>query len=250
MSDNSSIEWTEATWNPCTGCTKISTGCQHCYAETMSARLKSMGQKKYKNGFKLTLHENELSLPLRWSKSKRIFVNSMSDLFHKDVPKEFILRVFDVMNTVSRHQYQVLTKRAERIAELNKYLKWGPNIWMGVTVESNDYVNRIDYLRESSARIKFISFEPLLGPIKDANLQGIDWVIVGGESGFNCRPLKKEWVIQIRNQCKREGVPFFFKQWGGVHKKANGRMLEGRLYNEYPGKNSKAQLGSFISTPK
>jgi protein gp37 len=234
MSVGSSIEWTEATWNPCTGCTKISAGCQNCYAERLSARLKEMGQEKYKNGFKLTIHEDALEIPTTWSKPKKIFVNSMSDLFHKDVPKSFILKVFDVMNRANQHQYQILTKRAERISELDKSLPWNPNIWMGVTVENNDYVNRIDYLRNSSANIKFISFEPLIGPIKDANLEGIDWAIVGGESGPDSRPIKKEWVIQLRDQCKKAGVPFFFKQWGGINKKANGRLLDGKIYNEYP----------------
>ena len=234
MSSDSRIEWTEATWNPCTGCTKISAGCQNCYAERLSERLKEMGQEKYKNGFKLTVHEDALEIPLTWSKPKKIFVNSMSDLFHKDVPKSFILKVFNVMNRANQHQYQILTKRAERIRELDKYLPWNPNIWMGVTVENNDYVNRIDFLRKSSAHIKFISFEPLIGPINDANLEGIDWVIVGGESGPNSRPIERNWVIQLRNQCRKDGVPFFFKQWGGINKKKNGRILDGRIYNEFP----------------
>jgi protein gp37 len=234
MSVGSRIEWTEATWNPCTGCTKISPGCQNCYAARLADRLKQMGQEKYKNGFKLTMHEDTLGIPLAWSKPKKIFVNSMSDLFHKDVPKSFILKVFDAMNRANWHQYQILTKRAERIRELDKYLPWNPNIWMGVTVENNDYVNRIDFLRKSSANIKFISFEPMIGPITDANLEGIDWVIVGGESGPNSRPIEKKWVVQIRDQCKKDGVPFFFKQWGGKNKKANGRLLDGKIYNEYP----------------
>ncbi|MEA1924872.1 MAG: phage Gp37/Gp68 family protein [Candidatus Altiarchaeota archaeon] len=234
MSDNSHIEWTEATWNPCTGCTKISTGCQNCYAERLAIRLKKMGQKKYRNGFKLTVHEDVLEIPEKWVKPRKIFVNSMSDLFHKDVPTSFVFKVFDVMQKTDRHQYQVLTKRPERTVELNNKLPWSPNIWMGVTVENNDYVHRIDYLRKTSAAVKFISFEPLLGPIRDADLQGIDWVIVGGESGPNSRPMEKQWVTSLRDQCKRDGIPFFFKQWGGFNKKANGRLLEGRTYDGYP----------------
>jgi protein gp37 len=234
MADKSKIEWTEATWNPCTGCTKISSGCVNCYAERLSLRLKNMGQSKYKNGFKLTIHKNTLKIPLEWTESKKIFVNSMSDLFHKDVPEKFIYAVFDIMNKASWHQFQVLTKRPERALELNKNLKWTPNIWLGTTVEHNAYVKRIDLLRKTSAHIKFLSLEPLLGPINNLNLNRINWVIVGGESGPKSRPMDKKWVINIRDQCQQQGVPFFFKHWGGFNKKAAGRSLQGRTYEELP----------------
>lgn len=234
MGSKSSIEWTESTWNPVTGCTKISPGCQHCYAEQMAKRLKAMGQRNYQNGFKLTLHENVLNLPLSWKKPQFIFVNSMSDLFHEDIPFEFIEKTFDVMHKARWHRFQILTKRAERLEILYSKLKWSPNIWMGVTVENNDYTFRIDCLRKTNARIKFISFEPLIGPIHDVNLTGIDWVIVGGESGPGARKLNLEWVIELRDQCIESGVSFFFKQWGGVNKKKAGRTLEGRTWDEMP----------------
>ena len=234
MSDKSKIEWTEATWNPCTGCTKISPGCQNCYAERLSMRLKRMGNRKYKNGFKLTIHEDALDIPLQWKKPSKIFVNSMSDLFHKKVPKKFILKVFDVMNRANWHQYQILTKRPERILELDDSLPWGMHTWMGTTVENNDYVHRIDALRETSAQVKFLSLEPFLGPMPDLDLEGIDWVIVGGESGPKSRPINKDWIIDIRDQCMEQKIPFFFKQWGGFNKKKNGRILDGKIYNEYP----------------
>ncbi len=234
MSDNSKIEWTDATWNPCTGCTKISPGCLNCYAERLAKRLQLMGKPKYRNGFKLTLHEDALSIPLEWTEPKKIFVNSMSDLFHKDVPLNFIRKVFEVMNQANWHQYQLLTKRPERARELDKYFSWQPNIWFGATVENQDYVKRIDMLRETSAFVKFLSLEPLLGPLTNLNLSDIDWVIVGGESGPHSRPIKKQWVIDIRKQCREQNVPFFFKQWGGFNKKANGRLLNGRVYNEMP----------------
>lgn len=234
MANNSKIEWTEATWNPCTGCTKISAGCQNCYAERMAIRLKNMGQKKYKNGFKVAIHKETLEIPLIWEEPKKIFVNSMSDLFHVEIPNEFILEVFDVMNKANWHQFQVLTKRPERALKLNKKLNWGSNIWFGTTIESGAYLNRLECLKKTSAKIKFLSLEPLLGPITDLNLTGIDWVIVGGESGPHSRPIEEEWVINIRNQCKKQGVPFFFKQWGGFNKKKNGRLLEGKTYEELP----------------
>jgi len=234
MSDNSSIEWTDATWNPITGCTKISPGCANCYAETFAERFRGVPNHPYEQGFDLKLWPNRLALPAQWKKAKRIFVNSMSDLFHKDVPEEYIFKVFDVMNEVSLHQYQVLTKRAERLAEMSDRLKWGNNIWMGVSVESADYVSRIDCLRQTKAAVKFLSVEPLLGPIPDMNLTGIDWVIVGGESGHHARPVSEEWIIQIREQCKAAGVPFFFKQWGGRNKKKAGRILEGRTWDDMP----------------
>lgn len=234
MACNSKIEWTEATWNPCTGCTKISAGCKNCYAERMAIRLKNMGKKKYKNGFNLAIHENALNIPLLWRDPKKIFVNSMSDLFHVDVPNNFILKVFDIMKQANWHQYQVLTKRPERVLEINKKLKWESNIWLGATIESKEYLNRLSALKKTSAKIKFLSLEPLLGPIDNINLKGIDWVIVGGESGPNSRPIKEEWVIKIKNQCKDQGVPFFFKQWGGWNKKQNGRVLKGKVYEELP----------------
>jgi protein gp37 len=234
MANNSSIEWTESTWNPLTGCTKISPGCQHCYAERMALRLQSMGQPHYANGFKLTLHEDSLELPLRWKRPQTIFVNSMSDLFHKDVPLGFIQKMFDVMNRASWHRFQVLTKRSDRLLELSPRLQWAPNIWMGVSVEKEDYLFRIAELRKTPAKIKFLSLEPLLGPLPNLKLRGIDWVIVGGESGPGARPMDPEWAIAIRDQCQAAGVAFFFKQWGGVRKKATGRLLEGRTWDEMP----------------
>lgn len=231
---NSKIEWTESTWNPLTGCTKISRGCQHCYAERMSRRLQAMGQEKYHNGFQLTLHESSLDEPLGWLKPQMIFVNSMSDLFHKDVPIEFILRVFDAMRKAHWHTFQVLTKRADRLVEVNPLIDWPKNVWMGVSVEDNEYVDRADYLRQTSACVKFLSLEPLIGPLPALNLDGINWVIAGGESGPGARPLQPEWVRDIRDLCKQSDVPFFFKQWGGVHKKKAGRLLDGLVWNQWP----------------
>lgn len=234
MATNSPIEWTDATWNPVTGCTKISPGCKHCYAERMSKRLEAMGNKNYRNGFEVTLQPHMLDLPLRWKGSKRIFVNSMSDLFHKDVPLSYIQDVFSVMERASWHQYQVLTKRSDRLLELSAKLPWPRQIWMGISVENEDYVERIDHLRKTGAFVKFLSVEPLLGPIRKLNLRGIDWVIVGGESGPRSRPMEAEWVTDIRNQCQKAGTAFFFKQWGGVQKKRTGRELEGRTWDEMP----------------
>jgi len=234
MATNSYIEWTDATWNPVTGCTKISPGCKHCYAERLSKRLKAMGQSNYRNGFELTLQPQMLELPLHWKAPKRIFVNSMSDLFHRDVPTEYIKRVFNVMKRAHWHQYQVLTKRSERVLELSKQLPWAPQIWMGVSVETEKYKVRIDDLRKTGAHVKFLSLEPLLGSLGKLNLRGIDWAIVGGESGPGARPLDSEWVMDIRDQCVKAGVAFFFKQWGGVQKKKTGRTLEGRTWDEMP----------------
>jgi protein gp37 len=234
MSTRSSIEWTESTWNPLTGCTKISPGCKHCYAERMARRLQAMGQPNYANGFKLTLHPQALDVPLTWKKPQMIFVNSMSDLFHKDVPVDFIEKVFDVMCRAPQHRFQILTKRSERLRELSPRLTWPDNVWMGVTVESSDYVCRIDHLRQTGAAVKFISFEPLLSPIPNIDLTDIDWVILGGESGPGARPMPREWVIDIRDQCLAAQVPFFFKQWGGVNKKAKGRLLDKRTWDEAP----------------
>ena len=234
MANGSSIEWTESTWNPVTGCTKISPGCKHCYAERMAKRLQAMGQANYANGFKVAVHEHALELPLTWKKPQTIFVNSMSDLFHKSVPVDFILRVFDVMRKANWHQYQVLTKRAERLEELNPVIPWAPHIWMGVSVESQDYAFHIDHLRRTNAHIKFVSFEPLLGPVDTLDLRGVHWAIVGGESGPGARPMREEWVVGIRDHCRRAKVPFFFKHWGGVNKKRNGRLLDGRTWDEMP----------------
>ncbi len=230
----SKIEWTDATWNPVTGCNKISPGCKHCYAERLSKRLKATGMEKYRNGFAVTLHPATLDIPLRWRKPRSIFVNSMSDLFHVDVPDEFIAQVFGVMTRAHWHRYQVLTKRPERVASLNAVLPWPSQIWMGASVESQDYIHRIDLLRETDAAVKFLSLEPLLGPLTDMDLSGIDWVIVGGESGPGARPMQADWARDIRDQCQAAGVPFYFKQWGGVFKKRHGRVLDGRTWDEIP----------------
>ena len=234
MSINSPIEWTECTWNPVTGCNEISPGCKNCYAKPMSNRLQAMGQENYRNGFEVTTHQHMLLRPFEWRKPKMIFVNSMSDLFHNEVPDEFIEKAFDVMQHADHHNYQVLTKRSQRLAKLAPRMAWTENIWMGVSVETDDYLYRIDHLRETPARIKFISIEPLLRPIADLDLTGIDWVIVGGESGPGARPMKKEWVTDIRDKCLKAGVPFFFKQWGGVNKKKTGRLLDGRTWDQMP----------------
>lgn len=234
MAHGSSIEWTESTWNPLTGCTKISPGCKHCYAERMARRLQAMGQPNYARGFHLALHEHALEIPLRWKRPQNIFVNSMSDLFHKGVPTEFVHRVFDVMVRADWHRFQILTKRSARLASLAGELPWSGNVWMGVTVESIEYLHRIDDLRATGAALKFLSLEPLLGPLSDMNLDGIDWVVVGGESGPGARPVDSAWVADIRDQCLAAKVPFFFKQWGGVRKKAAGRSLEGRTWDQMP----------------
>ncbi|OFW05333.1 MAG: hypothetical protein A3G20_00565 [Acidobacteria bacterium RIFCSPLOWO2_12_FULL_59_11] len=234
MGEKSSIEWTDSTWNPITGCTKISPGCKHCYAERMALRLQAMGQWNYRNGFRLTLHENVLEAPLKWRKPQLIFVNSMSDLFHKEVPLDFIQKIFEVIRQAYWHRFQILTKRSERLADCSPWICWPPNVWMGVSVENQDYTFRIEHLRVSGAKVKFLSLEPLLGPLPNLDLRGIDWVIVGGESGPQSRPMKKSWVLDIRNQCDIAGVPFFFKQWGGWNKKASGRNLDGRTYDEMP----------------
>jgi protein gp37 len=230
----SSIEWTEMTWNPTTGCTKISAGCKYCYAEVMTRRLQAMGIEKYSQGFTIRTHNDALAIPYSWRGSKIVFVNSMSDLFHHEVPIEFIQKVFDVMNNTPQHTYQVLTKRADRLYQIHHKLNWTPNIWMGVSVEDQRVTERIDFLRETNAKTKFLSCEPLIGPLRNMNLDNIDWVIVGGESGRKARPLLESWVWDIRQQCQEQGVAFFFKQWGGVNKKKNGRELGGRTYDEMP----------------
>jgi len=237
----SSIEWTDAAWNPVTGCTKVSPGCQHCYAERMAKRLQAMGQRNYVNAFQLTLQYHMLEMPLRWRQPSRIFVNSMSDLFHKDVPLGYIKKAFNLMRQAHWHQYQILTKRSDRLIQLSPFLDWEPHIWMGVSVESAEYAFRIDHLRRTGAHVKFLSLEPLLGPLPDLNLGGIDWVIVGGESGPRARPMDPDWVRDIRDQCLRSKVAFFFKQWGGTAKKRAGRILDGRTWDQMPDGSMPAQ---------
>ncbi len=234
MAQHSPIEWTESTWNPVTGCTKISPGCKNCYAERMAKRLQAMGQPNYRDGFAVRMHQQVLQLPLTWKRPRTIFVNSMSDLFHKSVPLEFVERVFDVMGQAPWHRFQILTKRSDRLAKVSSGLKWCPNIWMGVSVENEQYLHRADHLRSTLAAVKFLSLEPLLGAVPDMDLHGIDWVIVGGESGPGARPMRSEWVVDIRDQCRSAGAPFFFKQWGGVNKKKAGRKLEGRTWDQIP----------------
>jgi protein gp37 len=234
MAEHSRIEWTEATWNPLTGCTKVSPGCKRCYAERLARRLKAMGQRNYRNGFRLTLHEHMLTAPLSWKTPQLVFVNSMSDLFQAEVPFEFISRAFETMRQASWHVFQVLTKRSERLEEVSSDLQWPGNVWMGVSVENAKYTFRIDHLRHTGAAIKFLSLEPLLGPLPNLDLTGIDWVIVGGESGPGARPMHPEWVTDIRDQCASAGVPFFFKQWGGVNKKKSGRNLGGQTHDAMP----------------
>lgn len=248
----SNIEWTELTWNPVTGCSKISPGCKFCYAEVMSRRLKAMGVEKYKDGFNIKLHPNELNTPFTWKKSKIVFVNSMSDLFHPDIPVDFIKAVFAVMNNTPQHIYQVLTKRSDRLLELSSELNWTPNIWMGVSVENEKYTNRIADLSQTGATTKFLSIEPLIGPVKTLNLTNINWVIVGGESGHKARPVKKAWIEFIRLECEKNKIAFFFKQWGKPKFNENqqdptivsdhpqhakgGCELDGKVYREMPDK--------------
>ena len=234
MATSSPIEWTEATWNPVTGCDKVSPGCAHCYAERMAKRLQAMGQRNYARGFEVTLQEQMLDLPLRWRRPRRIFVNSMSDLFHQRVPDAFVHDVFSVMRKADWHEYQILTKRSERVVELDGELPWAPHVWMGVSVENARFVYRIDHLRRTHAHVKFLSIEPLLGPLPLLDLRGIQWVIVGGESGPRARPMQHSWVLDTRDQCRAAGVAFFFKQWGGVFKSRTGRELEGRTWDDMP----------------
>jgi protein gp37 len=234
MATVSTIEWTEMTWNPVTGCLKISQGCKHCYAERMAKRLRAMRAVRYSNGFEPTLHEDLVELPKRWKKPRIIFVNSMSDLFQEDVPDDFIRRVFATMRACPQHTFQILTKRSERLKNLSKTLLWTDNIWMGVSVEDAKVLGRITDLASVPARIRFLSCEPLIGPLENIPLKDIHWVIVGGESGPGSRPMKREWVESIHRQCRRSDVPFFFKQWGGVRKDMTGRDLYGRTYDEMP----------------
>lgn len=234
MATQSGIEWTHTTWNPVTGCTKISHGCKHCYAERMAKRLREMGVAKYKQGFSVALHESVLDEPLKWKSPRLVFVNSMSDLFHKSVPSDFIEQVFEVMNFASHHTFQVLTKRPTRVVQMNRGLRWTPNIWLGVSIESERWLGRLICLKETDAQVKFLSLEPLLGPLPNIQLEGIDWVIVGGESGPGARRMEAEWVREIRDHCVRRDVPFFFKQWGGVFKKRGGRVLDNRTWDQMP----------------
>ena len=234
MATNSRIEWTESTWNPVTGCTKISAGCRHCYAERMANRLQAMGQANYANGFRVALHESALDLPLRWKKPQTIFVNSMGDLFHEEVPLSFIRDVFAVMEKAHWHRFQVLTKRSSRLKELTSKIKWPDNVWMGVSVENAGCAPRVDHLREVPAAVRFLSLEPLISAVPNLDLTDVHWVIAGGESGPGARPIEADWVRDLLQQCRKASVPFFFKQWGGFHKKKAGRLLDGRVYDEMP----------------
>lgn len=234
MACGTGIEWTDATWNPVTGCSKVSSGCRNCYAERMARRLMAMGNPNYVHGFRVSTHEHMLDLPLRWRTPRAVFVNSMSDLFHEEVPLSFIKRVFDVMNRAKWHRFQILTKRSERLLELSSQLEWSPNMWMGVTVEDQSALFRVQHLVSTPAQVKFLSCEPLLGPLDGLDLSGIHWVIVGGESGPRARPMERDWVCDVKETCSRYGVPFFFKQWGGTNKKKAGRLLDGRTYDQLP----------------
>lgn len=234
MADRSRIEWTHATWNPVTGCSKVSAGCKHCYAERFAKRLRAMGIERYRNGFRVTLHDDLLDLPKRWKTPRLVFVNSMSDLFHELVPLDFIQRVFATMRDCPHHTFQILTKRSRRLRELAPQLEWSPNIWVGVSVENARVLHRIEDLRHVPAAVRFLSCEPLLGPLDNLPLEGIHWVIVGGESGPGARPMQPDWVRSIRDQCLSQGVAFFFKQWGGARKDRSGRLLDGRIYDNMP----------------
>jgi len=236
MANKTKIEWTECSWNPITGCTKISDGCQNCYAAAFAKRLMAMHNPRYLNGFDVTIHEDLIEAPLKWKEPRKIFVNSMSDIFHEDLSDEVILSIFKTMNEASWHTFQVLTKRSERLRILCDRIVWTDNIWMGVTIESNRYLRRVDDLRHTRAKVKFISAEPLLSDLDNLNLNGIDWLIVGGESGQHCRPMQEKWALSLRDKAQISGVPFFFKQWGGTNKKKAGRTLQGQTYNEYPQK--------------
>lgn len=245
MAANSKIEWTEATWNPVTGCTKISSGCLNCYAYSFAKRLQAMGNPRYRNGFNVTLHEDLLERPLSWRKPRMIFVNSMSDLFHEDIPFEFIAKVFSTMEKAHWHTFQVLTKRTERLKELYPQLNWPSNIWLGVSVEDKGAKHRIEALRNTPAAIKFLSCEPLIDDLGDLDLSGIDWVIVGGESGPKARVMEPDWARSIRDECIRNNIPFFFKQWGGVNKKKAGRLLDNKIWEQYPSQYSKAVVSQI-----
>ena len=243
MSQRSKIEWTEYTWNPVTGCSKVSSGCLNCYAERMAKRLQAMGMARYRQGFKVKVHNDLVDLPLSWRRPRSVFVNSMSDLFHERVPDSFIEHVFDTMSRCPQHTFQILTKRSERLRKLSKGLPWTDNIWIGVTVEEESVLHRIDDLCASGAKIRFLSCEPLLATLHDLPLKDLDWVIVGGESGPHARPLDASWVRSIRDQCVAKRIPFFFKQWGGPNKKAAGRVLDGQVWSEMPRPSKKISRG-------
>lgn len=245
MGINSKIEWTQMTWNPVTGCSKVSQGCKYCYAERLAKRLQKMGVERYKNGFVITLHKDLVELPLRWKQSRLIFVNSMSDLFHERIPMKFIKHVFDTMERCPQHIFQILTKRSRRLREIARELPWPPNVWIGVSIENTRVLYRVYDLQQVPAYVRFLSCEPLIGALDALPLDGIKWVIVGGESGPKARPMKKEWVVSILKQCRKAGIPFFFKQWGGVRKDLTGRKLNGRTYNEIPLERHKSQLALF-----
>ena len=242
MGERSAIEWTESTWNPVTGCSKVSPGCAHCYAETFAERWRGVPGHHYEQGFDLRLWPQRLDQPLRWRRPRMIFVNSMSDLFHEDIPANYIRQVFDVMVAAEHHTFQILTKRHERLAELAPDLPWPPNVWMGVTIENRRFVQRADSLRQVPAAVRFISAEPLLGPLERLELDGIDWLIAGGESGHRHRPVRVEWLRELRDRCKDDGVSFFFKQWGGTRPKSGGRVLDGIEWSEWP----RPRVGSFV----
>ncbi len=247
MADHSHIEWTDATWNPVTGCTKISPGCKNCYADRMAKRLRSMGAYRYRNGFELTLHQDVIGQPLLWKKPRTIFVNSMSDLFHENIPFDFVRQVFEMMAQAHWHTFQILTKRSERLTSLASQLYWPQNVWMGVSIESQEYVYRADHLRRVPSAVRFLSVEPLLSRITTINLRGIDWVIVGGESGPRSRPMDPEWVRELRDTCVEKNVPFFFKQWGGTRKKKTGRKLDRRTWDEMPVAKRRDQIMKAIA---
>ena len=232
--NKSKIEWTESTWNPVSGCNKVSRGCDNCYAERMAIRLQAMGTRGYENGFEVTLHPHVLEKPLKMKKPQVIFLNSMSDIFHDKIDDEYIIKIFEIMNRAYWHTFQVLTKRPKRLEQIADKLNWTSNIWMGVTVEANEYVDRVDYLRNCPANIKFLSIEPLIDSVDKLDYTGIDWVIVGGESGYGARVLEKEWVLDVKDRCLELNIPFFFKQWGGVNKKKAGRLLDGKIYDDMP----------------
>lgn len=234
MASDSDIEWTDSTWNPVTGCTRVSAGCDNCYAAALAKRLQAMGSPRYRNGFKVTLQPDLVDLPLRWKNPRKIFVNSMSDLYHKEIPEGFIRRIFDTMTRANWHQFQILTKRPQRLTRLASTLPWPQNIWQGVSIENNNVAFRADYLRKVPAAVRFLSCEPLIGPVDQVDLTGLDWVIAGGESGRRARPVKKEWILDLLRRCRKEAIPFFFKQWGGIAHASGGRTLNGRTYDYYP----------------
>jgi protein gp37 len=242
MAQSSTIEWTEATWNPVTGCSQVSPGCAHCYAKTFAERWRGIPGHPYEQGFDLRLWPERLEVPLKWRKPKTIFVNSMSDLFHEDIPMEFIQSIFATMRSAHWHTFQILTKRHDRLAEVADQLDWPTNVWMGVTIENRRFVHRADALRQVPAAVRFISAEPLLGPLEDLDLTGIDWLIAGGESGPGHRCVDADWIRRLRDECAEEDVAFFFKQWGGHRPKSNGRELDGRLWSEYPQPRPRATL--------